>query len=93
MRCLFALVVLALWAPAPVLAGEGHDSGYDWAESEGIDDDSDCYSSQPGRWAGDNINNSPSFTEGCLEYVEETEEDEDEHEDEDEDEDEDGDEY
>jgi hypothetical protein len=50
-------------------AGDGHEAGREWAEREGIDDPDDCRSRYPGRWAGDNINNSPSFTEGCLEYL------------------------
>lgn len=49
--------------------GSGHQAGYDWAESNNVDDPSNCYSAHPGRWAGDNINNSQSFTEGCLEYL------------------------
>lgn len=43
----------------------GHDAGYDWAARKGIDDPSDCYSAH----GGGNINNSPSFSEGCLEYL------------------------
>jgi len=50
-------------------AGEGHDAGREWAEQNGIDDPDDCQSQYFGRWADDNINNSPSFTEGCLEYL------------------------
>lgn len=50
-------------------AGEGHDAGREWAEQNGIDDPDDCRSQYPGRWVDDNINNSLSFTEGCLEYL------------------------
>jgi hypothetical protein len=52
-------------------SGEGHDAGRAWAESKGIDNPDDCLSKYPGRWENDNINNSPSFTEGCLEYLQE----------------------
>jgi hypothetical protein len=38
-------------------------------ERKDIDDPDDCRSSYPGRWTDDNINNSPSFTEGCLEHL------------------------
>lgn len=37
----------------------GHQAGYDWAESNSIDDEDDC------------TGNSQSFIEGCKEYVEE----------------------
>ena len=47
-------------------AGEGHDAGYSWAAEKGIDDPDNCYSA-----SGQAINNSPSFTEGCLEYLQE----------------------
>lgn len=50
-------------------AGEGHRAGYSWAERNGIDDPDNCYSRDSGRWANNNINNSASFTEGCLEYL------------------------
>jgi hypothetical protein len=39
--------------------GSGHDAGYQWAEENDIDDESACE------------NRSPSFTEGCEDYVEE----------------------
>lgn len=57
------LVVAGLSAPHAV-AGEGHDAGYEWAARNGIDDPSYCYSRNGGY-----INNSPSFTEGCLDYL------------------------
>jgi hypothetical protein len=41
-----------------ILAGEGHDAGYQWAEDNDIDDTSSC--STP----------SPSFNQGCEDYVE-----------------------
>jgi len=37
----------------------GHEAGYDWAEANDIDDESDC------------TGNSQSFIEGCMAYVEE----------------------
>ena len=40
----------------------GHEAGYNWAESHGIDDDDDCDA------AGEH-SNSPSFAEGCKAYV------------------------
>lgn len=43
----------------------GHEAGYAWAESNGWDDESYCYTVYGGY-----INNSPSFTEGCLQYLE-----------------------
>ncbi len=43
--------------------GSGHQAGYDWAEQNGITDESACEE------AGDH-SNSPSFAEGCAEYVE-----------------------
>ena len=42
----------------------GHEAGYNWAEEHLIDDADDCDT------AGDN-SNSPSFAEGCRDYVEE----------------------
>jgi hypothetical protein len=40
----------------------GHEAGYNWAEEHGIDDESDCDT------AGE-TSNSPSFAEGCRDYV------------------------
>ena len=40
----------------------GHEAGYNWAEEKGIDDESDCDT------AGD-TSNSPSFAEGCRDFV------------------------
>lgn len=67
-RFLLTALCLSAFSSAAV-ADESHDAGYNWADNRGIDDPDDCYSSQPGRWAGDYINNSRSFTEGCLEYL------------------------
>lgn len=55
--------------PLDAYAGEGHDAGREWAEQNGIGDPDGCRSATPGRWENDNINNSPSFTEGCLEHL------------------------
>jgi hypothetical protein len=44
--------------------GSGHQAGYDWAQENGIDDESACET------AGDS-HNSPSFAEGCTAYVQE----------------------
>jgi len=41
----------------------GHEAGYQWAEDNGIDDESDC------------TGNSQSFIEGCIAYVEENSDD------------------
>ena len=48
-------------------AGEGHDAGYNWASENGIDDPDNCSSRD-----GGSINNSPSFTEGCLQYLQDS---------------------
>ncbi|KIH84076.1 hypothetical protein [Pseudomonas batumici] len=53
----FALMLSA--SPFTVLAGEGHDAGYAWAAENDIDDVAYCNTP------------SPSFNEGCEEYVEE----------------------
>ena len=45
-------------------AGDGHDAGHRWVENHSIDDPANCYSRNGGA-----INNSPAFTEGCLEYL------------------------
>ena len=58
-------VAISVLVP-PAQAGEGHDAGYSWAAEKGIDDPVNCYSA-----SGEAINNSPSFTEGCLEYLQE----------------------
>jgi hypothetical protein len=65
--CIFLLLFLGF--SQFTFSGEGHNAGKDWAERRGIDDPDDCRSRYPGRWGDDNINNSPSFTEGCLEYL------------------------
>jgi len=65
--CLLSCLHLAFFQI--VFAGEGQEAGRAWAESKGIDNPDDCRSANPGGWMGDNINNSESFTEGCLEYL------------------------
>ncbi len=40
----------------------GHRAGYNWAEEKGVDDEDACET------AGEN-SNSPSFAEGCKEFV------------------------
>jgi hypothetical protein len=69
MKLFFTIIVSNLFLLSPAFGGGGHDAGRDWAEENGIEDPHNCHSAYPGRWAGDNINNSPSFTEGCLEYL------------------------
>lgn len=70
LRAKFVIVIVSiLFLSSLALAGEGHDAGQEWAEQNGIDDPDNCHSAYPGRWDGDNINNSPSFTEGCLEHL------------------------
>lgn len=66
-----ALLVIAacLVSNSTAHAGEGHEAGRRWAERRGIDDPDDCLSVNRGRWANENINNSPSFTEGCMEHL------------------------
>jgi hypothetical protein len=59
-----AVMVFAILMPSFARADGGYDAGYRWAEKVGADDPSYCYSR-----AGDYINNSPSFTEGCLAYL------------------------
>ena len=67
LACLFSC--LSSYFMSIAFAGEGHDAGREWAEQQGIDSPDDCRNNYPGRWVDDNINNSPSFTEGCLEYL------------------------
>jgi len=66
MKATFLIIGLGFslaFAPE-VQAGEGHDAGYAWAEKHSIDDPDNCYDRY-----GNAINNSPSFTAGCLEYL------------------------
>lgn len=65
--CLLSCLHLSLIQIA--FAREGQEAGREWAEREGIDNPDDCRSEYPGKWADENINNPPSFTEGCLEYL------------------------
>ena len=62
-RALLLGCLLSLFATL-ASAGEGHQAGYRWAASKGIDDPSYCYSR-----SGGYINNSRSFMEGCLDYL------------------------
>ena len=64
MKILLAVALLVLPA-AYVSAGEGHEAGYQWAQENGIRDPANCFDEN-----GDPINNSESFSEGCLEYLE-----------------------
>jgi hypothetical protein len=66
MKALLGAIVFGLLFPFCAMAGEGFDAGYNWAERKGIDDPDDCYNR-----SGGYINNSRSFTEGCLAYVHE----------------------
>jgi hypothetical protein len=66
--CLFEVFSI-LFVPTVARAQAGHQAGYDWAEKKGIDDPDHCRSREIGRWDDDNINNSPSFTAGCLEFL------------------------
>ena len=52
-----------LHAPA-ALADDDYDAGYEWAESQSVDDPARCYEMD-----GRNINNSAAFTAGCLQYL------------------------
>lgn len=61
-RALLCGLMLAV-APA-AYADEGYRAGYKWAEANSIDDPNSCYNRY-----GNVINNSPSFTAGCLEYL------------------------
>ena len=54
-----AVVLMLSALPYTVLAGEGHNAGYAWAAENDIDDAKDCGTP------------SPSFNQGCKEYVEE----------------------
>lgn len=63
------ILILYLIYPNMSWAGEGYEAGRNWAERKGIDDPDDCRSRYKGKWEDDNINNSSSFTEGCLEYL------------------------
>lgn len=64
MKILVCAAVLGMILPSMSSAGEGYDAGYRWAERNGIDDPSYCYSR-----SGGYVNNSASFTEGCLAYL------------------------
>ncbi|RBH52726.1 hypothetical protein C3F00_031060 [Pseudomonas sp. MWU13-2860] len=56
---MITVALLLSASPYTALAGEGHDAGYAWAEENDIDDADYCNTP------------SPSFNEGCEEYVEE----------------------
>lgn len=58
-NALIVAILLSLTSHS-ILAGEGHEAGYQWAEDNDIDDTSSC--STP----------SSSFNQGCEDYVEET---------------------
>jgi hypothetical protein len=67
MKLYFVLICLiSFFCSSYAFAGEGHDAGRNWAEEREVDDPDECYNS-----SGGSINNSASFTEGCLEYMEE----------------------
>jgi hypothetical protein len=66
---IFWVVFAQLFFNQNSFADERHDVGKDWAEKNDIKDPGDCYSQHPGQGEDDDINNSPSFTEGCLEYL------------------------
>jgi hypothetical protein len=70
-KLLFAAILLTLAGPATAETYNGyectddcsgHEAGYEWAEQNDIDDDTDCSTA------------SESFNEGCSSYVEENEE-------------------
>jgi len=64
--CLFSLVSLCVAQIA--IADEDYDAGWTWADENGIVDPSDCQN-QPTDQTGDDMNKSPSFTQGCMDYV------------------------
>jgi len=59
MRYVAITLLLLTASPSIVLAGEGHDAGYTWAEENDIDDSSACNTP------------SASFNSGCEEYADE----------------------
>ena len=63
MKRLLAIALLIL-PVGHAAAGEGHEAGYQWAAENNIEDPANCYDE-----GGGPINNSESFTEGCLEYL------------------------
>ncbi len=69
MKQILLLSFCILLIASVAIAGEGHEAGRDWAEENSIDDPDECRSADSGRWDDDNIKNSPSFTAGCLEYL------------------------
>lgn len=73
MKNRLAPLLALLLGPLLASAGEGTDSGYAWAEAQDISDESGCYDP-----TGGPLNNSQSFTNGCLDYVRALEEDADE---------------
>jgi len=64
--CLFSFVSLCVAQIA--VADEDYDAGWTWADDNGIVDPSDC-KNQSTDQNGDNMNKSPSFTQGCMDYL------------------------
>ena len=64
--CLFSLVSLCVAQIA--IADEDYDAGWAWADENGIVDPSDC-KDQSTDQTGDDMNKSPSFIQGCVDYV------------------------
>lgn len=59
-----AILMPLLLLSATAGAGEGTAEGYAWAEERDVSEESDCYDRDGGP-----INNSQSFTNGCLDFV------------------------
>ena len=64
MKAGLSLIILTLAFAARARAESGYDAGYEWAEFNSVDDPARCYD-----MSGNPINNSPTFTEGCLQYL------------------------
>ena len=64
--CLFSLVSLSVAQIAA--ADDDYDAGWAWADENGIVDPSDC-KNQSTNQTGDNMNKSPSFVQGCMDYL------------------------
>jgi len=64
--CLFSFVSLCVAQIA--VADEDYDAGWTWADENGIVDPSDCQNQSTDQ-TGDDANKSPSFTQGCMDYL------------------------
>ena len=64
--CLFSLVSFGIVQIA--VADEDYDAGWAWADENGIVDPSDCQNQSTDQ-TGEDMDKSPSFTQGCMDYL------------------------